>query len=92
VADRSDAEVEWDDEDDPRGNVQHIALNDLTPDEVESVLLDPDATEKVGRKSKRPFVEGYTYTDRFIVVVYEVKGYRPLTLRPVTAFEPDNLD
>jgi hypothetical protein len=31
----------WDDEVDPRGNVQHIATNGLTPEEVEQVLHDP---------------------------------------------------
>jgi hypothetical protein len=30
--------IAWDDEDDPRGNVQHIAANGLTIEEVEQVL------------------------------------------------------
>ena len=34
-----DAQVVWDVDDDPEGNVQHIAENDPTVDEVEDVLL-----------------------------------------------------
>jgi hypothetical protein len=32
----------WDQDDDPRGNVQHIADHDLTVDDVEYVLTGPD--------------------------------------------------
>jgi len=32
--------IAWDDEDDPRGNVEHIAANGLTIEEVEQVLYD----------------------------------------------------
>lgn len=34
-----DAQVIWDDE--PDGNVDHVAEHGLTPDEVDAVLLDP---------------------------------------------------
>jgi len=37
--------IAWDDEDDPRGNVQHIATNSLT---TEQVLHDP-ANRPTGR-------------------------------------------
>ncbi len=37
-----DVSVLWDLEDDPDGNVQHISENDLSVEEVENVLLDPD--------------------------------------------------
>jgi len=40
--------IAWDDEDDPRGNVQHIATNGLTTEEVEQVLHDP-ANRPTGR-------------------------------------------
>jgi hypothetical protein len=33
-----DPQVIWDDE--PGGNVEHVAENGLTPDEVDEVLLD----------------------------------------------------
>ena len=87
--DRADALVDWDQEDNPDGNVQHIAEHDLTPDEVESVLLDPEAVENVSRSSVRPMVFGYTFTDRYIAVVYEVLSDDPAILRPITAYEVD---
>ena len=85
--DRTGALIAWDDEDDPRGNVRHIADNDLTVDEVESVLLDPDAEELVSRSSGRPAVRGTTDTGRVIVVVYGVASDDPLVIRPITAYE-----
>ena len=86
--DRCDAQVAWDQEDDPRGNVRHIEEHDLSPDEVESVLFDPDATEGISRSSGRPLVRGYTYTGRYIVVVYDVESDNPPVIRPITAYEP----
>lgn len=35
--------VDWDEPDDPDGNVWHIEAADLTPSDVEDVLDDPDA-------------------------------------------------
>ena len=35
----------WDDENDPLGNVQHIAEHGLTTDEVEVVLDEPDSAD-----------------------------------------------
>jgi hypothetical protein len=67
--DRSDALVAWDDEDDPEGNVQHIAEHDLTIAEVESVLLDSRNPEVASRSSGRPMVLGWTDTGRFIAVI-----------------------
>jgi hypothetical protein len=46
--------IAWDDEDDPRGNVQHIAANGLTIEEVEQVLHDPANRSTVSRSSVRP--------------------------------------
>lgn len=88
--DRADAQIDWDDADDPRGNVQHIADNDLTPDEVESVLLDPDAVEDFSHSSGRPMVFGYTYTEIFIAVVYEILEEDPPIIRPITAFKVED--
>ncbi len=59
-----------------------------SPDEVESVLLDPDASEGVSRSSGRPTVRGYTFTGRFILVVYDIESESPAVIRPVTAYEP----
>ena len=88
----SDSLVAWDDEDDPGGNLRHIAEHGLSPDEVESVLLADDAAEGTSRSSGRPLVAGFTFTGRWIVVVYEVAATDPAVLRPVTAYEPDPED
>ncbi len=60
----------WDLEDDPNGNVQHIAEHDLTIDEVEDVVLNPESTG-TSQSTGRPFSRGYTATGRYIIVVYE---------------------
>ena len=41
--------IDWDDEDDPRGNVRHVAENGVSAEEVEEVLESPDATDGVSR-------------------------------------------
>ncbi len=92
MIDRSDAIVAWDDDDDPDGNVMHVAEHGLTPDDVESVLLDPDAEDVESRSSGRRAVRGWTSDGRWIFVAYEVSSDHPLVLYPVTAYEPDPLD
>jgi hypothetical protein len=42
----------------PDGNVQHIGENDLTPDEVEDVLFNPDSETEISRTSGRPITFG----------------------------------
>jgi len=72
------------------GNTDHIVDAGLDQDEVESVLLDDSLPEEVDRsRPEYRVVEGYTYTGRFIVVVFAVLSERPPVIRPVTAFEPD---
>jgi hypothetical protein len=61
----------------------HIAEHDLTPDDVEAVLLHPVA-EDISRSSGRPMVYGFTPDGRYIVMVYEEVDYH--TLYPVTAY------
>ncbi len=46
-----DAQVIWDLEDDPEGNVQHVLAHDLTCEEVEEVLLGPNTTTDESRSS-----------------------------------------
>jgi uncharacterized DUF497 family protein len=83
-----DALVDWDEPSDADGNTAHIAEHGLTPDEVESVLLDPNAVQDVSGSSGRPAAFGTTHTGRFIIVVYEVLNVDdPLILRPITAYE-----
>ena len=58
-----DAQIVWDADDDPDGNVQHIAENDLTVEEVESVLLDPESeTRSAGRAAGRSRSAGRSRT------------------------------
>ena len=56
-----DVAIIWDLPDDPDGNYCHIIDgHDVTVDEVEEVLLDPDADEEVSRSTGRPVVFGWT--------------------------------
>jgi uncharacterized DUF497 family protein len=74
----------WDAEDDPHGNVQHIAEHDLTVEEVETVLAAP-ASEGHSTSTEYPAVWGYVPDGRFIIVVYEAIDED--TLRVITAYE-----
>src|SRR5262249_46342084 len=60
----------WDDDDDPHGNVQHIAEHDLTIDDVEAVLADPKSRGR-SDSSDLPAVWGHVPDGRFIIVVFE---------------------
>jgi uncharacterized DUF497 family protein len=83
--------VDWDDPDDPDGNVQHIAAAGLTPEEVEDVRDDPDSlaapSEGAPEGARRWLVFGWTSTGRHIAVVYEVLCDDPYYVKPVTAFD-----
>ena len=73
----------WDADDDPEGNVQHIADNFVTKEDVEWVLEHPEK-QVTSRSSGRPIMFGYTPGDERIAVVYEeIDEY---TVRPVTAY------
>ena len=74
----------WDPDDDPRGNVQHIAEQDVTKDEVEEVLEHPEGTE-TSRSSGRFTAFGETSTGRLIAVVYDEVDED--AVYPVTAYE-----
>ncbi len=77
-------EIIWDLDDDPDGNVAHIAEHEITKDEVEEVLRDP-LSEAVSRSSGRPIAFGITSTGKSIGVVYEPVDDD--TVYPVTAYE-----
>jgi uncharacterized DUF497 family protein len=80
--------VDWDDPTDPDGNTAHIAEHGLSPEEVESVLLDPNASHDASASTGRPMDFGVTHTGRFVAVVYEVLNPDdPLIVRPVTAYD-----
>jgi len=67
-----DVSVLWDLEDDPDGNVQHIAENDLSVEEVEDVCSIPTTRSRSAERTTRClFTFGWTSTGRHIAVVWE---------------------
>jgi uncharacterized DUF497 family protein len=74
----------WDPDDDPNGNVQHIAEHDLTIEDIEEVLAEP-VSEGASKSSGLPAVWGYAPDGRFILVVFEEVDKD--TIRVVTAYE-----
>jgi hypothetical protein len=79
--------VIWDLDDDPEGNVQHIAEHGITQEEVEEVLNDPRTSFGVSRSSGLPMAFGGTMGSRYLTVVFERVEADPPTVRPVTAYE-----
>ncbi len=77
----------WDLEDDPDGNVQHIAEHDVTPDEVEEVLNDRFSKDARSNSSGHPITFGWTDEGRYLAVVWELVDDVPLTIYPVTAYD-----
>jgi uncharacterized DUF497 family protein len=82
-----DAIIAWDMEDDPQGNVRHIAEHGITMEEVEEVLLDENNAVGESRSSGRPVTFGDTSTGKRIAVIWEQTLDNPLVIRPVTAYE-----
>jgi uncharacterized DUF497 family protein len=86
--DLRDALIDWDEPDDESSNTAHIAEHGLTPEEVESALLDDRTTFDVSDSSGRPLAFGSTTMGRFIVVVFDVLNPAdPLVIRPITAYD-----
>lgn len=77
--------VVWNDE--PGGNVAHIAEHGLTPEDVEEVLFSPlsPMDRDVVRSTGLPIVFGFTPDGRYILVVYE--QIDEVTIYPVTAYD-----
>jgi uncharacterized DUF497 family protein len=82
-----DATIIWDLEDEPDGNVQHIAEHGVTVDEVEEVLHDPRSRVGRSRRSGRPQTFGWTSTGKFIAVIWEEVSDDPRMIYPITAYE-----
>jgi uncharacterized DUF497 family protein len=78
-------EIIWDEE--PDGNVEHIAEHDLTPEDVEEVIFNP-VDRDVSRSSGLPIVFGFTPDGRYIMVVYE--QIDDVTIFPVTAYDVED--
>ena len=79
--------VWWDLDDEPDGNVQHIAEHGLTKEEVEEVLGDRSNPTVESYSSGRPATFGWTSTGKYIIVIWEEVQEDPLTAFPVTAYE-----
>lgn len=75
-------DIIWNEE--PGGNIEHLAQHGLTPEDVEGVLLDPVGRD-VSRSSGLPIVYGFTPDGRYVLVVFE--QIDETTLYPVTAYE-----
>ncbi len=75
----------WDE--DPDGNVAHIAEHGITTDEVREVLEDDASEHGTSRSSGQPLVMGWTRHGRFLVVVFEQIDAQ--TVYPLTAYAPD---
>ena len=80
-----DAQIVWDDE--PGRNVDHIAANGLSPDEVDEVLLDDRIPTAHSRTTGRPCKFGHTSTGRYIMVVWDELCDDPRLIYPVSAYE-----
>ena len=78
--------VIWDLEDDPDGNVQHIAAHGITQAEVEEVLLQSGLPVEYSNSTGRPTVKGRTVAGREIRVVFEWDEEDDF-IYPVTAFD-----
>jgi hypothetical protein len=80
--------VIWDPDDDPGGNVQHIAQHGVTKDEVEEVLDDHYSDYFFSREEPHnPITFGDTITGKYIAVVFEVVESDPPRVYPYTAYE-----
>lgn len=75
-------EIIWDEE--PGGNVEHIAEHDLTPADVEEAIFNP-VDYDVSRSSGLPILFGFTPDARYILVVYE--KISDVMVYPVTAYD-----
>jgi uncharacterized DUF497 family protein len=78
----------WDLDDDPDGNVQHIAEHGITIEEVEEVLYSAEDVI-ASQSSGRPMTFGETSTGKYIAVVFEVVEEDPVAVYPVTAYETE---
>jgi hypothetical protein len=78
-------QVVWDDE--PGGNIEHVAEHGLTPDEVDEVLLDDSIPTAHSASSGLPCKFGHTSSGKFIIVIWEEVNDDPRVIYPVTAYE-----
>ncbi|HEX3654775.1 MAG TPA: BrnT family toxin [Pirellulales bacterium] len=82
-------QIIWDLENDPNGNVQHLARHHVTPDEAEEVLIDPRSITTISKSSGEQITFGYTGAGRYLAVAWQMVSDDPLIARPITAFDPN---
>jgi uncharacterized DUF497 family protein len=68
----ANVECIWDLDDDPEGNIQHIAEHGVTVEEAEEVVRDHYEAAVGSRSSGRPTVFGWTSTGKYLAVVFEI--------------------
>ena len=83
----ANVECVWDLDEDPDGNVQHIAEHGVTVEEAEEVVRDRYDDTVVSRSSRRPTVFGWTSTGKHLAVIFEVVDEERPQVYVVTAFE-----
>jgi len=83
----ANVECVWDLEEDPEGNVRHVAEHGISIDEVEQVVRDRYADAKASQSSRRPIVFGWTSTGKHLAVVFEVVDEKLPQVYVVTAYE-----
>lgn len=79
-------DVLWDLDDDPDGNVRHIAENGISVEDVEDVLWDTESSTEDSRSSGRSITFGETSDGRYLAVIWETACDDPMTIYPVTAY------
>jgi uncharacterized DUF497 family protein len=77
----------WDIEDDPEGNVHHIAEHGVTVDEAEEVVRDCYPAVSESNHSGRPTVFGWTTSGKYLAVIFEVVDEAVRQVYVITAFE-----
>lgn len=74
----------WDLDDDPDGNVQHIAEHGVSREEFEQVVLHPHTLDR-SRSTGRRIAIGDTLTGRILIVVFDELD--DSTIYPITAYD-----
>jgi hypothetical protein len=86
--------IEWDEDDDPRGNVQHMGHNGVTPEEFLEVL-DAAHRDNIEPSVSHPenwTTTGETVAGRTLRIVFELDEADPdfIYVRPITGYEPED--
>lgn len=83
----ANAEFVWDLDDDPDGNVQHIAEHGVTVEEAEEVVGGWYDGAVASRSSGRPTVFGWTTSGKYLAVVFEIVDELQPQVYVITAYE-----